>query len=141
MKNHKYLLNILLAAVLCLGLAIAVLVRTFQPAAVMPELSIPNLTLLSLAVLLLDRFLAPAAKRDYALILALCAVTFTLLPLAAGMGSVKLAIGGSAVFTAVTWLFSTMTDRMESGCHTKTAAVASALGLYLAVQAFAGILL
>ncbi len=141
MKNRKYLLNTLLAVFTAVGLAIAVLVRTFQPAAILPELSIPNLTLLSLAVLLLDHFLAPNAPRCYITVPVLALLTFALLPWAAGMGSVKLALGGCAVFTAVTWLFSSMVDRMSSGHDSRLAAVVSALGLYLAVQALGGILL
>ena len=145
MKNKTYLLNTLLAALVAAGLLIALLVKTFQPAAILPALNIPNLTLLSLAALLLDRFLAPNAPRCYICIPVFALLTFGLLPwasgLVTGLALVKLAVGGCAVFTAVTWLFSSMTDRMAS-CHdSKAAAIASALGLYLASQAFAGIFL
>lgn len=145
MKNKTYLLNTLLAGIVGAGLLAAVLVRTFQPAAILPELSIPNLTLVSLVALLLDHFLAPNAPRCYICIPVFSLLTFLVLPwasgLVGGMALVKLAVGGCGVFTAVTWLFSSMVDRMSSGHDSRAAAVASALGLYLAVQAFGGILL
>lgn len=53
----------------------------------------------------------------------------------------KLALVGGIVFTAVTWLFSSMVNRLASGAQAKAAPILSALGLYLAVQCFAGILL
>lgn len=145
MKNKSYLLNTLLAGIVAVGLLIAVLVRTFQPAAILPQLSIPNLTLISLAALLLDHFIAPNAPRCSICIPVFSLLTFLLLPwaagLAAGMALLKLAVGGTIVFTAVTWLFSAMVDRMSSGFNSRLAAIVSALGLYLAVQAFGGIFL
>ncbi len=141
MKQNKYLLNILLALGLTLALGAAMLVKCFQPAAILPALNIPNLTLFSLVFLVLEHFLRGNQKRDYIALFVLSLVSFALLPLAVGMGSVKLALGGSVVFTAVTWLFGAMMDRMESGHNSKLAAIVSALGLYLAVQAFGGILL
>lgn len=145
MKNKTYLLNTLLAVVVAAGLLAALLVKVFQPAAVLPVLNIPNLTAISLAALLLDHFLAPGAKRCYICIPVFAAITFGLLPWAVGFTAgteiLKYAVSGCAVFTAVTWLFSSMTERMSSGCNSKLAAIVSALGLYLAVQAFAGIIL
>ena len=145
MKNKTYLLNTLLAAVVAAGLLTGLLVKVFLPAAVLPVLNIPNLTAISLAALLLGHFLAPGAKRCYICIPVFAALTFGLLPWAAGFTAgaevLKYTLGGCGVFTAVTWLFSSMTERMASGCNSKLAAIVSALGLYLAVQAFAGILL
>lgn len=145
MKNKTYLLNTLLAIVVTVGLLAALLVKVFQPAAVLPVLNIPNLTAISLAALLLDHFLAPGAKRCYVCVPVFSAITFGLLPWAvgfvAGTEVWKYALGGAVVFTAVTWLFSSMTDRMSTGHNSHAAAIVSALGLYLAVQAFAGILL
>lgn len=145
MKNKTYLLNTLLAVVVAAGLLAALLVKVFQPAAVLPVLNIPNLTAISLAALLLDHFLAPGARRCYICIPLFAAVTFGLLPWAvgfvAGAEVWKYTLSGCLVFTAVTWLFSSMTERMSSGHNSHLAAIVSALGLYLAVQAFAGILL
>ena len=53
----------------------------------------------------------------------------------------KLAIGGAAVFTAATLLFSTIRDRLSSGPACKAAPLISALSLYLAAQCLTNILL
>lgn len=140
--KKTYLLNTFLAVVTALGLLIAVLVRTFQPAAILPEMSVPNLVLISLAALLLDYFLNPGAERCYICIPVFSTITFGLLPLASGLVTLgeagKLALIGCVVFTAVTWLFSSMTERMQSGHNSKLAAVVGALGIFLATQCFSG---
>ena len=145
MKNKTYFLNTMLAAVTFVALLAAVLVRTFVPAAVMPQISIPNLVAVSLVALLLDHYIAPGAKRCYICIPVFAALTFGLLPWAAGFIGLNqvwvYALAGGVVFTATTWLFTSMTDRMASGFQSKAAAFISALGLYLAVQCFSGIIL
>ena len=144
MKNNSFLLNTLLAGILGLALLICVLVRTFLPGAVLPVLNIPAMTGLCLIALTAEFYLAPGAKRCYPCIFLFSAATFGLLPLAAGFGAGnwwKLALVGSVVCTTVTWLYTSMVGRIASGCKAKAAPVLSALGLYLAVQCFMGILL
>ena len=145
MKNKTYILNTLLAAVLGLALLVAVFVRTFNPNIIIPSLDIPNLVLISLVALVADHYLAPGAKRCYICIPVFSVLTFGLLPFAAcfvGMGeAVKLAVVGGAVFTLVTWLFSSIQERLSSGPAAKAAPVLSALGLSLAFQCFAGMIL
>lgn len=145
MKDKSYLLNTLLAGVLGLALLACAAVRAFLPALILPRLNIPNMTLVSLAVLLLDDILAPRAGRRYVRIAALSAVSFGLLPWAAGLaepGQVwKLAIVGCAVFTGNTWLFTSIRERLSSGPNARGALILSALGLYLACQCFAGMVL
>lgn len=142
MNKKTYTLNTILAAVLGLVLLACVVVRTFWPRMILPAAEIPNLVLVSLVTLLLDHYLAPGAKRCYICIPVFSAITFGLLPFAAccvGAGeALKLAILGAAVFTACTWLFSSMTDRISTGPVAKLAPVLSALGLYLAAQCFMG---
>lgn len=144
MNKKTYTLNTLLAVVLGIALLACVLVRTFAPRMILPQLDIPNMTIVSLAALLLDHYLAPGAKRCYICIPVFSAITFGLLPFAAclvGAGeALRLAVLGAAVFTAVTWLFTSMMDRLSSGPEAVFAPVFSALGLYLAVQCFMGIL-
>jgi hypothetical protein len=144
MKNKTYILNTLLAAVLGVTLLIAVLVRTFAPAVIIPALDVPNLVLVSLVALLLDYDLSPGAKRCYVCVALLSAVTFGLLPWAAAFvapaEALKLAVLGGVVFTATTWLFGTMADRLSTGPDVKAAPVISALGLYLAAQILMGML-
>ena len=145
MEKKTYTLNTLLAVVLGAALLVCVLVRTFAPRMILPELDIPNMTLIALAALLLDHYLAPDAKRCYICIPVFSAITFGLLPFAAcfvgAVEALKLGVIGAVVFTAVTWLFSSMTDRISTGPAAKAAPFVSALGLYLAVQCFMGMVL
>jgi hypothetical protein len=142
MDKKTYTLNTMLADLLCLVLLAAVLVRTFLPRVILPQLDVPNMVLLSLGALLIDRYLAPGAKRCYICIPLLAAATFGLLPLAACFAGVTdalvLALKGGIVFTASTWLFDSMTDRISSGPAAKAAPFISALGLYLAAQCLMG---
>lgn len=142
MNKKTYTLNTLLAAVLGAVLLVCVLVRTFWPRMILPVPDIPNLVLISLIALLLDHYLAPGADRCYICIPVFSAITFGLLPFAACFveagEALKLAVLGCVVFTAVTWLFSSMTDRLSTGPVAKLAPVMSALGLYLAAQCFMG---
>lgn len=142
MKKTTYTLNTLLAVILGSILLAAVLVRTFFPRIILPRLDVTNMVLLSLIVLLADHYLAPNADRCYICIPVFSAITFGLLPFAAcftGAGeALKLAVLGGIVFTATTWLFSSMTDRISTGPAAKAAPFVSALGLYLAAQCMMG---
>ena len=144
MEKKMYTLNTLLAVILGAALLVAVLVRTFAPAVILPELDIPNMVLVTLTALLLDHYLAPGAKRCYICIPVFSAVTFGLLPFAAcfvgALDAVKLGVLGGVVFTATTWVFSSMMDRISTGPAAKAAPFVSAAGLYLAVQAFMGLM-
>ena len=143
--KKTYILNTILPVVLGIALLAIVLVRTFLPAIIIPKVSIPNMVLLSLIALLLDHYLAPGAKRCYICIPVFSAIAFGLLPFAAGYIPAaqiwKLALGGGAVFTATTWLFTSMCDRLASGPASKAAPIISAAGLYFAAQCLTGILL
>ena len=145
MKNKTYTLNTMLAVILGTALLICILIRTFAPRIILPELDVPNMVLISLLALIADHYAAPGAKRCYICIPVFAVLTFGLLPFAAcfvgALDALKLALVGGVIFTAVTWLYSTMLDRLSSGPVAKAAPVISALGLYLAVQCFAGILL
>lgn len=145
MKNKTYTLNTILAAVLGAALLVGVFVRTFAPRIILPELDIPNLVLISLVALVLDHYLAPNADRCYICIPVFSAITFGLLPFAAcfvgAAEALKLAVAGSVIFTAMTWLFSSVQDRLSTGPAAKAAPIVSALGLYLAIQGLMGMIL
>ena len=145
MKNNKFMLNTLLAVVVLLAAGTMMVLRLIQPAVILPNVNIPNLVLISLVALLADHYLAPKAGRCYICIPLLAAVTFGLLPFAAGIiGAseiLKAAIVGAVVFTATTFLFTSMADRLSSGPKAHAAALLSAFGLYLAAQCFAGMIL
>lgn len=142
MNKKTYILNTLLAAVLGLALLTCQLVRTFAPLVIIPALDVPNLVLLSLVVLVLDHYLAPKADRCYICIPVFAALTFGLLPWAAGFATgaeaLKLALLGGVAFTAITWLYTSIQDRISSGPAAKAAPVLSALGMYLACQVLMG---
>ena len=142
MNKKTYTLNTLLAAALGLALLTCQLVRTFAPLVILPALDVPNLVLLSLVVLVLDHYLAPKADRCYICIPVFAALTFGLLPWAAGFATgaeaLKLALLGGVAFTAITLLYTSIQDRISSGPAAKAAPVLSALGLYLACQVLMG---
>lgn len=142
MDKKTYTLNTLLAVILGVILLTAVLVRTFAPAVIMPQLDIPNMVFVSLLALLIDHYAAPGAKRCYICIPVFSAITFGLLPFAAcfvgALEALKLAVLGGIVFTATTWLYTSAVDRISSGPAAKAAPFASAIGLYLAVQCLMG---
>ena len=145
MDKKTYTLNTLLAVVLGAVLLAFVLVRTFLPNFIIPELDIPNMVLISLAALVLDHYLAPGAKRCYICIPVFSAITFGLLPFAAcfvgAMEALKLGVYGGIVFTATTWVYSSIQDRISSGPAAKAAPLVSAFGVYLAIQALMGMFL
>lgn len=145
MNKKTYVLNTLLAVILGVVLLIAVLVRTFAPRMILPNLDIPAMVLISLLALLADHSLASGAKRCYICIPVFSAITFGLLPFAAcfvgALEALKLGLLGCIVFTATTWQFSSITDRLSTGPAAKAAPFVSALSLYLAVQCFMGMFL
>jgi hypothetical protein len=51
------------------------------------------------------------------------------------------AVVGAVVFTLVTWLYSTIQDRLSSGPAAKASAFFSAVSLYMASQCFIGMIL
>lgn len=145
MRNSKYLLNTILTILVGVGLASAILVRTFAPVLILPKMSIPALVLISVIALIIDHYLAPDAERCYICVSAFSALTFCILPLIAGfitpVGAMIYCFGGAAVFTVCTWLFSLMVDRLSSGPAAKLAPLLSGAGLYLASQCFMNIIL
>lgn len=144
MKEKTYFLNSLLAVFAGIALIVAMAVRVFVPIAFIPEPGIPELVLFSLIVLLFEHYLKKSGKRCYVCVFLLSAVTFGLLPWAAGFVPAKeiwkAALAGGIVFTATSWIFTSMQERMNSGKSSKLAPVVNALGLYLAVQGLMGIL-
>jgi hypothetical protein len=145
MKDNKYMLNTLLTVVLGLIMLIIVVGRTLFPLMIQPEADIPNLVLISLIALVLDHYLAPGAKRCYICIPVFAALVFGLLPFVSAYATlgeaVKLAIAGGVVFTATTWVFTAIQERLSSGPAAKASAFFSAVSLYMAVQCFVGIFL
>ena len=145
MKNNKYLLSTILAAVVFAACTIGLLVRVWIPAAVIPPLNIPNMVALSVIALLIEHFLTKGNPRCYICIPVFGALTFGILPLMAGFACQhtfwKFGLVGAVVFTATTFLFTSAQDRLLTGPKAKAAAVITGIGIWLASQCFAGIIL
>ena len=142
MKQKKYVLNTILTLVLGVVLLAFVLIRTFAPAIIIPELNVLNMVLISLVALVLDHYLAPEADRCYICVLVFSALSFGVLPYMSGFvtpaEALLLAVKGGIVFGVTTFLFSSIQNRLSTGPAAKAAPVFSALGLYLAAQCMSG---
>ncbi len=142
--KKNYTLNTILAAVLGAVLLVCALLRVFVPRLILPRMDLPNMVFVSLVCLLGDRAFAPGSKRSWLAVAGFSALCFGLLPFAAsfatGLEAIQLAALGGVVFTATTWLFDTMTDRLSTGPAAKAAPFVSSFCLYLAAQALMGLL-
>ena len=135
--QEKYTLNTALAAVVGLGCLAAVLYRVFLSAAA---------AACSLLALAAEAYLSKGVpRRNWGLTLLLGALTFGLLPWAAGLTAgteaVRFAVVGGAAFGALTFLFTSLRERLASGPSGRLAPLVTAGILFLACQCFAGMLL
>ena len=144
MKDNRYFRNIALTVVLGVALAVCMVIRAMAPMAVLPQLDVPNVVLLSMIALLAEFYIAGEGKCNVLTFL-FSAVAFGILPLACGAMEVtealKLAVIGGVIFTLCAWLFDSVCDRLTTGPAAKAAPIFSALGIYLAAQCFAGMIL
>lgn len=145
MKNSKYFLPCVLTIVVFAALVAAVIIRVVAPAGIIPPLNIPNMALLSVIALLLEYLITKNNPRCYLCCFLFGAAVFGILPLMAGFACQhtfwKLGIVGGVVFTAATFLFTSAVERLQTGPKAPAAAVVTALGIWLAAQCFAGIIL
>lgn len=145
MKNNRYAHIILLTLVLFVALCAVVIIRSLLPTFNLPPLNIPNMVLLSVIALLLEYLIAGSNPRCYLCTFLFGTLAFGLLPLMAGLACVhnfwKYGLVGGVVFAVITFLFSSAVSRMRTGPKAKAAVVVTSLGIYLASQCFAGILL
>ena len=145
MKNNKILLPVILVAVLFVALLTCLLVRVWLPAAIIPPLNIPNMVLLSVVALLIEHFLAQGNPRCYWITATFGLLSFGILPLMAGFACVhtfwKFGLIGGCVFAITTFLFTSATQRLLTGPKARLAVVLTGIGIWLAAQCFAGILL
>ena len=141
MKDNRYFRNIALTGVVGLALVGCLIIRTMAPMAVLPNLDIPNMVLLTLAALVVSHYCKVIGKISILSVVG-AALTFAVLPLAAGfaagMEAVKLGVLGGVVYFVTALLFDSIQDRLSSGPAAKAAPLFSALGLYLAAQCFSG---
>ena len=140
MKNRTTILNTILAAVLGVALLVSIIVKTVSPHFILPELNIPYLAAVSLVALVLTHFVKTEEGCPICQAI-LAAVTFAVLPVAAGFATApawKYAIVGGIVFAVLNAMFTAMVKRMELANTCKCAVIPAAFGLYLACQCFAG---
>lgn len=145
MKENRYFRNIALTVVLGLSLAVCRVIAAVLPLAILPRLDIPNLMALFVLALLADHYFAAPGKGVDALTGVFAALTVGLLPVLSGFAgageALKLAAVGGIGFFLTAWVFETLEDRLSTGPAAKAAPVLTALGLYLAAQCFAGMIL
>lgn len=145
MKNNKFLLPTLLVVVLFVVLLAEMLLQIFIPAIILPPLNIPNMVLLSVLTLLVEHFLSRRNPRCYVCVIVFSLAAFALLPLMAGFACVhdfwKYGLVGGITFAITTFLFSSAIQRLRTGPKAPAAVILTALGIYLAAQCFAGIIL
>ena len=145
MKKINVNETILLTLVVGITLLIQVLQKTFLPAVILMEFSIPNMAGLCLIALVLNAYLGGERSRGIAVNLCFGEVIFGLLPLLAGVTQGKdvflLAIVGGVEYALISGVYATMTDRMENTVKSRLAPICSAFVLFLACQGFANIFL
>ena len=145
MKNNRYFLNTVLAAVLFVLLTVGMIIRVAAPAAVLPVLNIPNMVLISVIALYVEYLIAPNNPRCYICIPVFGAISFGVLPLMAGFACQhtfwKFGLVGGVVFAVTAFLFTSVTDRLQTGPKARGALLVSSVGIWLAAQCFAGIIL
>lgn len=144
MKQNTYFLNILLTITVALTCLVMLLIRTFFPSVLLPQPGIPAMVLLTVLPLTVEHYLGAPKKRDWVGSTILAGLTFSILPLCAGITADSpvwlLLVCGAAVFVICTALYASMGRRMASGPDAKAAPAVNALLLFLAAQIFQGIL-
>ena len=140
MKKNTMMINILLAAVVMVGLLTGMVWKTFVPNVVLPQLDVIAVVGLILIALVLDYYIIGKTKRSFVLQMVLAGITFSGLAVAAGLAVsvVKLFLCGAFAFGALTFVFDSMVRRLEVTTDKKGAVIPTAFVLYLACQCFMG---
>ena len=138
MKN-TYRLNTFLAAVAGLVFLGYLTEHAFAPAAILPPLDLMLVSGISLVALILEHYSGkPVEGRCWPVTALLSALTFVLLPLAAGLMSgqelLRFALVSWAAFMVLTFLFTAICQRLASSPASKIAPLLSAGVLFLAVH-------
>lgn len=149
MKAVTFKLNTVLAGVVGAACLLAVLLRTFAPiTAWLPNIDIPCLAAVSILALVIDGYIdgKKIPARCWALTALLSALTFWLLPWASGLVSdaaaaVRMGVIGGALFTVLTFAYTSIRERLNSGNSNILSPLCAGLVLYLASQCLMGILL
>jgi hypothetical protein len=143
MEKKNFVLNVLLAVVLGAGLLVGMVWKAFQPNVVLADLELPAIAALVLIALVIEYLWKGTQKRAWAVQIVLAAITFAVIPFAAGYAGagIGLILCGTAMFTALTWLFDSVAERLDVTCDCKCAMIPTAFVMYLACQCFMGMIL
>ena len=143
MEKKNFVLNVLLAAVLGAGLLVGMVWRAFQPNVVLADLELPVIAALILIALVIEYLFKGTQKRAWAVQILLAAITFAVIPFAAGYAGagIRLILCGTAMFAALTFIFDSVAERVNVTCDCKCAMIPTAFVMYLACQCFMGMIL
>ena len=143
MEKKNFVLNVLLAAVLGAGLLVGMVWKAFQPNVVLADLELPAIAALVLIALVIEYLWKGTQKRAWAVQIVLAAITFAVIPFAAGYAGtgIGLILCGTVMFTALTWIFDSVAERLDVTCDCKCAMIPTAFVMYLACQCFMGMIL
>jgi hypothetical protein len=143
MEKKNFVLNVLLAVVLGAGLLVGMVWKAFQPNVVLADLELPAIAALVLIALVIEYLWKGTQKRAWAVQIVLAAITFAVILFAAGYAGagIGLILCGTAMFTALTWLFDSVAERLDVTCDCKCAMIPTAFVMYLACQCFMGMIL
>ena len=143
MEKKNFVLNVLLAVVLGAGLLVGMVWKAFQPNVVLADLELPAIAALVLIALVIEYLWKGTQKRAWAVQIVLAAITFAVIPFAAGYAGtgIGLLLCGTVMFTALTWIFDSVAERLDVTCDCKCAMIPTAFVMYLACQCFMGMIL
>lgn len=143
MKEKNYFVNILLAAELGILSLTGLLIRTFLPGAVLPEISIPLIVLLSLIPLTAECYTKAPRGKNHLISILLAGVSFSVLPWCGGllreMPLWKMFLISCAVYGIVSLLYQGQAERIPAK-NKKTAPAINAVLLWLASLCTLGLL-
>ena len=143
MEKKNFVLNVLLAVVLGAGLLVGMVWKAFQPNVVLADLELPAIAALVLIALVIEYLWKGTQKRAWAVQIVLAAITFAVILFAAGYAGtgIGLILCGTVMFTALTWIFDSVAERLDVTCDCKCAMIPTAFVMYLACQCFMGMIL
>ena len=143
MEKNNFVLNVLLAVVLGADLLVGMVWKAVQPNVVLADLELPAIAALVLIALVIEYLWKGTQKRAWAVQIVLAAITFAVIPFAAGYAGtgIGLILCGTVMFTALTWIFDSVAERLDVTCDCKCAMIPTAFVMYLACQCFMGMIL
>lgn len=143
MNAKFYLKNTLLTVEMGLVCLAVVLIRTFSQGSILPRYDVPFLVLMSVIPMSIACYVKTEGEENVLVSVFLAAVTFTVLPLAAGwdtgMSAGKMFVEGAVVFAVTDAFYASIGSRVSTMPKAPFALAANGFLLYLASQCFQNI--